>query len=263
MAVFSLPIIFRYTELAALIALWLVAVSDGCNYKSECEVNQVCCSNNCINGSSCVSPTPTEGPTQMYNCWSDSDCSSWESCCSQSCVSGSNCVGQYCSSDTDCSSDEICCYGICQYLYDDCYDAAAVIAGSVIGSLVFVCMFSMCIFYLLRRRRTFRHRGVMVGQGVTATVTTTGVMQSNPPHPGQFPPSYSYQQGNPYYPPPQYEQQQHTTNPPPYNPGTAAASEPPPPYTAVPQAASRGLCAPKPSYGAVQSGPNININVNE
>ena len=254
MAVFSFPIIFRYTELAALIALWLVAVSDGCNYKSECEVNQVCCSYNCIYASSCVG----------QGCSSDSECSSEESCCSHLCVSGSDCVGRYCSSRSDCSSYEICCNGICQYSSDDCYDAAAVIAGAVIGSLVFICMISMCIFYARRRRRTLHHGRVIVEQRVTATtVTTTGAMQGNPPHLGQFPPSNSYQQGNPYYPPPQYEHQQHTSYPPPYNPGTAAASEQPPPYTAAPQATSRGLCAPKPSYGAVQSGPNININVNE
>ncbi|KAL9971895.1 hypothetical protein ACROYT_G018116 [Oculina patagonica] len=100
----------------------------------------------------------------------------------------------------------------------------------------------MCIFYARRRQRTVRYGRVIVRQRVTATtVTTTGAIQSNPPHPGQVPPPVSYQQG---YPPPQYEQQQHTANPPPpYNPGATTASEEPPPYTAAPQ------------------GPTINFNI--
>ncbi|KAL9972170.1 hypothetical protein ACROYT_G018426 [Oculina patagonica] len=181
-------------------------------------------------------------------CSSDSDCSSGESCCNGECKYSSDCFGYSCSSNSDCGSWESCCNGKCQYSSDDCIDStAAVIAGAVIGSLVFICAISMCIFFVHRRQRTIRYGRVIEGQRVTATtVTTAGAnVQSNPPHPGQvIPPSYSY----PYYPPLQFEHQQHTINPPPYNPGTMAASEQPPPYTEVPQGGSGGVDAPKTSF---------------
>ncbi|XP_078370270.1 uncharacterized protein LOC144654023 [Oculina patagonica] len=215
-------------------------VGQSCSSYSDCSNGEIesCCSRLCLSRSTCVG---------QY-CSSDSDCSSGESCCNGECKYSSDCFGYSCSSNSDCGSWESCCNGKCQYSSDDCIDStAAVIAGAVIGSLVFICAISMCIFFVHRRQRTIRYGRVIEGQRVTATtVTTAGAnVQSNPPHPGQvIPPSYSY----PYYPPLQFEHQQHTINPPPYNPGTMAASEQPPPYTEVPQGGSGGVDAPKTSF---------------
>jgi len=242
MAAMSFAVSFKYAAMVVLIGFSLAALSDGCTYKGDCETSQVCCDSECVYGASCVG---------RY-CSSDYDCSSGESCCGQSCVSSSSCVGQYCSFDSDCGGWGTCCHGTCQNVYDSCVDiAAVVIASSVIGSLAFICMMSMCIFYARRRGRTIQGR-VILGQSVTATTATTTryATQVNPPYQGQAPSSYSYQQGHPYYPLPQSEQHQ-TANLPPYNSGTMAGCEQPPPYPTEPQRVSGGVYAPKTSYGTI------------
>ncbi|KAL9971897.1 hypothetical protein ACROYT_G018118 [Oculina patagonica] len=149
-----------------------------------------------------------------------------------------------CSTDSDCGTWLECCDGKCTY--DNCADTTAVIIGSVVALVAFfVVIFVSCAVSRHRQRARLRGRGCH-GRGVTATtVTTTGSnIQSNPPHPGQVPPSVSYQPGYPHYPPVQYGQQQlHMTNPPPpYNPETMTASEQPPPsYTE----ATQGVYAPR------------------
>ncbi|KAL9972164.1 hypothetical protein ACROYT_G018419 [Oculina patagonica] len=103
MAAFSFAILFKS---AALIACLLVAVSDGCTYKSDCEWHEVCCKSICIYGTSCVGDY----------CFSDSGCSIGQSCCNSRCVYGSSCVGHRCrgySWSDDCSIGEICCNSKC------------------------------------------------------------------------------------------------------------------------------------------------------
>lgn len=274
---FAVP--FKYAAMVALIGFSLAALSDGCTFQSDCEANQVCCHSECVYSSSCVGQycsydsDCSDGESccgQTYKtcvssstcvgqyCSSDSDCSIGESCCELTCVSSSSCVGQHCSLDSDCGSWETCCHGTCQYDYDNCVDiAAVVIASSVIGSLAFVCMISMCFFYARRRGRSIQG-GVIVGQRVTASTTTTTryATQGNPPYQGQAPPYYSYQQCHPYYPVTQSEQHQ-TANPPPYNPGTMAGSEQPPPYPTEPNRASGGVHAPINSYGTIPRAPAV------
>ena len=235
---------FNYAAMVAVIGFSLAAVSDGCTDKGDCEVNQVCCDGECVYGSSCVG---------RY-CSSDFDCPGVaESCCSRKCRYRSDCLGLSCFSSSDCGDIGSCCHGTCQNEYDSCFNfTAAVIASSVIGSLLFICMISMCIFFARRRRRTVQGRVV-----ATTANNTRYSIQGNPPYYGQAPPSYSYQQGHPYYSFPQYEQQQHAANPPPYNPETVAGSEQPPPYSAETQEATGGVNAPKPSYGTITSAPPV------
>ena len=248
MAALPFAIPFKYAAMIALIGFSLAAQSDGCAYNSDCDLNQICCDGECVYRSSCVG---------QY-CSFDSDCFSGESCCSDHCHDSSDCTGFSCSFSSDCGSWGTCCHGTCQNVYDSCVDiAAAVIASSVIGSLLFICMISMCIFFARRRRRTVQGR-VIVGRSVTAN-NTRYTIQGNPPYQGQAPPSYSYQQGHPYYPFPLSEQRQQisTVYPPRYSPETAAGSEQPPPYTAEPQEAPGGVYAPKSSYGTIPSAPPV------
>lgn len=218
-----------------------VAVShSGCLYQSDCRSNYVCCSHQCIYGSSCVG----------RNCASQSDCTSEEVCCDSDCKYGSDCNGSPCNADSDCGQFNLnCCDGTCQY--NDCNDAA-VFFGSIFGSLVVLFMFLMCISFAFRRRRALDRGRIIVGQRVTTTTTVRSAMQSSSTYPEQNPPTY--QQGYPNYPPPQYEQHQ-TNRPPPYNLGPSTASEQPPPYTEGPQGGAGRIYTPKPSYGAVASAP--------
>ncbi|KAL9972165.1 hypothetical protein ACROYT_G018421 [Oculina patagonica] len=103
MAAFSFAILFKSAALVASVSLF--AVSDGCTFKSDCEVNQVCCDFICVYASSCV----------RRFCPSDSGCSSGESCCANECVYGSSCVNRSCSYKSDCSSGESCCKSKCVY----------------------------------------------------------------------------------------------------------------------------------------------------
>ncbi len=287
MAPFSFANLFKYSALVGLIAFSLLAVSDGCYYDSDCEVNEVCCNYKCVYGSSCVGQSCYSDSACFsgesccngkclhgsscvgQSCTYKSDCSSGESCCSRSCVSSSSCDGRQCSSVDDCSRSQSCCNskckygdclgsscstdsdcgtstvlncceGKCEYSYD-CSDSTAVIIGSVVGSVVVISMIFVCIVVAYRRQRAL-HGGVIVGQ--RTTVTTTGAIQRNPPHPGQVPPPVSYQPGYPHYPPAQYGQQLHTTNPLPYNPGTTGmtvSEQPPPSYTE----ATQGVFTPR------------------
>lgn len=277
MAAVSLVIPFRYVALFVLITFSFFAVNDGyCQpWTADCESNQVCCNHVCVSGSSCVgrscssdsqcstgerccgSRCTSDSSCAGHFCTSFSDCSRYEGCCNNVCKVDSGCIGYSCSTTSDCGASETCCYGTCQYTYDDCYDSTAVIIGSVVGGVVFISVISLFIFLVCRRRRT-RHYGRMIeGQRTTATtLSTTGAIQSNPPHQGQVPPSH--QQGYPYYPPLQYEQPQQATNiPPPYNPGTMPASEQPPPYPGEPQGGSGGVYDPKPFYGPMPSAPPV------
>lgn len=203
----------------------------------------------------CVAATSCIG----HYCVSISDCPGSSSCCNSKCRGTSNCWGASCSINSDCGVSETCCYGTCQYSYDDCINTTAAIIGSVVGAIVFISIVSLIIFLACRRRRRLHqpYGRVIDGQRTTAaTVATTGAVQSNPPYPGQVPPSY--QQGYPYQPQVQYEQPQQTTNiPPPYNPGIMAAGEQPPPYPAEPQGLSGGVYAPKTSYDAAPSAPPV------
>ena len=205
----------------------------------SCDVDYVCCRNECVLGSDCYD----------QDCILDSDCSFGESCCNSQCKNTYDCIGQPCSVNSDCRSNEYCCDGTCT-IYS-CYNPTPVIVGSILGTSFIVCVFSVCIYYGCRRRRV-QHGRVIVGQRVTtATVRTTRTTtQPYPPYVGQIPPPY--QQGYQYYPPPQYEQHQ-TAIPPPYNPGTTAANDQPPPYSAATQVRSGGVYTPKTSYGAVQT----------
>lgn len=232
--------------LFALLSCSLVAISNGCTGKRDCSLSDhVCCNNECVYGSSCIG---------RY-CTFNFDCSSHESCCNNKCKSGSDCIAFSCSIDSDCGNRETCCFGKCQHSYEDCYDSTVVIMGSIFGSLLLIFLISMCIIVVRRRRRRIHRGRVIVGRRITPTITTTRcATQSNPSYRGQVPPSY--QQIYPYYPPPQYGQPQ-TINPPPYNPGTVEASEQPPPYTAESQGGSRGVIAPKRSYGTIPSAPHL------
>ena len=135
-----------------------VAVShSGCSYQSDCQSNYVCCSHQCIYGSSCVG----------RNCASQSDCASEEVCCGSDCRYGSDCNGFPCNADSDCGQFNLnCCDGTCQY--NDCNDAA-VFFGSIFGSLVVLFMFLMCISFACRRRRALDRGRIIVGQRVTTT----------------------------------------------------------------------------------------------
>lgn len=250
MAVLPFAVPFNYAAMVALIGFSLAAVSDGCTSGGNCNVTQVCCDGQCVSSSSCVG---------RY-CSSDFDCPGVQSCCSRKCRYRSDCIGLSCFSSSDCGDNfESCCHGTCQDVNDICVNVvAAVIASSVIGSILFICMISMCIFFARRRKRTVQGR-VIGGPSVTATTAnnTRYATQGNPPYHGQAPPSYSYQQGHPYYPFPQSEQQQQAANPPPYNPETVAVSEQPPPYSAEQQEATGGVYVPKPSYGSIPSAPPV------
>ena len=226
-----------------LAASSLVAAGNGwCSgrYSSSCEANQVCCHHQCVTGSDCY---------HLY-CQTDLDCSSGESCCNSQCETGYDCSGFSCSSDSHCSDYEVCCYGICQNANEYCddyqYDPTPEIIGSVCGSLILICLISMCIFFARRRRQAIVRPGrVIVGRRVTSVTTSRGVPQAHPPYTGQVP--APYQQGYSYYPPPQYQQHQ-TAAPPPYNAGVTSPSQPPPPYNPV--------YAPQTTYGAVQNDPS-------
>ena len=179
---------------------------------------------------------------QLISCSSQIDCNYDHSCCNGRCVYDSNCMGYSCSDDSDCRSWETCCDGIC---YDDCPADYVAIVGIVIGSLIFICLLSLCCFVCYRRRQRYGG-GLIVGRRVTATtVTTRCVTQSNTPYQyqGQVPPPY--QQSYPYNPPPQYVQY------PPYNAGSATSSEPPPPYITAPEGRPGGVYTPQSNYGAV------------
>ena len=147
-----------------------VAVShSGCLYQSDCQSNYVCCSHQCIYGSSCVG----------RNCASQSDCASEEVCCDSDCRYGSDCNGSPCNADSDCGQFNLnCCDGTCQY--NDC-DDAAVFFGSIFGSLVVLFMFLMCISFAFRRRRALDRGRIIVGQRVTTTTTVRSAMQSSSP----------------------------------------------------------------------------------
>ena len=251
MAVASFVFSIKQIALSALVTFVFVTVNSsyGCTFNSDCARNQVCCNRECVNGASCVG----------HYCSSDFDfpCSitGGESCCNKKCVKGSNCLGYSCSTDSDCKVLETCCHGTCQNSYEDCYNSAGVVIGAIIGSLVFILFFSVCICLACRRQRRLQGSIIIIGEGTTAnTFTATGATRENPPHQGQIPPPY--QQGYPYYPPPQYEHPQQTTSfPPPYNPGTMAGSDVPPPYTAESQGLSGGVYAHRHSYGALPSAP--------
>ena len=113
-----------------------VAVShSGCLYQSDCQSNYVCCSHQCIYGSSCVG----------RNCASQSDCASEEVCCDSDCRYGSDCNGSPCNADSDCGQFNLnCCDGTCQY--NDCNDAA-VLVQYLDHLSCFSC--SLCVFPLL------------------------------------------------------------------------------------------------------------------
>ena len=178
------------------------------------------------------------------DCSSKIDCGYDHSCCGGQCLYGTNCVGYSCSDDSDCRSWEICCDGICS---NDCSttDYGAIV-GILIGSFIFMCLLSLCCYYVCYRPRQ-RYRGrVIVERRVTATtIATRCATQSNTPYQyqGQVPPPY--QQSYPYNPPPQYVQY------PPYNAGSAKSSGPPPPYSTASEGRPGGVYTPQSNYGAV------------
>ena len=212
-----------------------VSVSDAygwCN-NHYCGLNKVCCNNVCVVGSDC----------RNY-CSTDADCSFSQSCCKNKCRNSIDCEGFPCSTDSDCGSmGYSCCQGTCQL---GCFVQVAIIVGSVCGGLVFICMVSVIVCFVCRRRNT-RPGRVITATGSTVR-TTTGVPQANPPYPvGQVPPSY--QQSYPNHPSRQFDQFQ-TAPPPPYNPEPARASEQPPSYNEATKGSSERVYAPQSSYGA-------------
>ena len=84
-------------------------VVQGCVTAADCNVGQVCCDDDCVDGSSCVG----------HVCFFDSNCAWGESCCGAPgiCVLGSNCLGQACTPDGTggkiCSGGESCCSRKC------------------------------------------------------------------------------------------------------------------------------------------------------
>ncbi|KAJ7388833.1 hypothetical protein OS493_035391 [Desmophyllum pertusum] len=236
----------KYVVLFFLIAFSLFAVSHAeyCFKTSDCgSPRQLCCNSECVYRSSCLG----------LDCAFDSECSSGESCCVTKCTNGPNCVGFKCSTESDCDgtgtyqNKVVCCKGTCTK-YDVCYPTP-IIVGSVVGSLIFICIIAGIFFACRWRRRVHRaiESRIIAEQSVTETSTRCAT-QSNPLYQGKYP--RSYQQGYPYHPPPQHEQQQ-TAIPPRYKPETMAATQQPPPDTAAQQGRSGGVYAPKPSYGAV------------
>lgn len=222
-----------------LIASWLFAVSNSCSrysYLDSCEYKQVCCNNECITGSDCLN----------HYCTSENDCSFAEVCCNKKCRNSLNCEGFPCSTDSDCGFMTSCCHGTCKDDGSCTFVSIAVIVGSVVGGLIFICLVSVCIFFACRQRQTTARPGRVIT--ATTVTSTSGVPRANRPYPRQVPPSY--QQGYPYYPPPQSEEHQ-TAAPPPYNPDATRASDQPPPYSAATQGRSGGVYTPQPSYGAV------------
>ena len=219
-----------------LITVSLVPVSDGndwCN-NHNCGFNEICCNDVCVVGSDCY-------------CTSDDDCSFVQSCCKNKCRNSMDCEGFPCSTDLDCGfMGYTCCQGTCQ---TDCFVQVAIIAGSVCGGLVFICVVSFIICCVCRRRNT-RPRRVITCTATNSTVTTTtGLPQANPPYPvGQVPPPY--QQSYPNYPPPQFDQLQTAAAPPPYNSEPARASEHPPSYNEATTRSSGRVYVPQNSYGA-------------
>ena len=180
------------------------------------------------------------------DCSSQIDCDSGQSCCSGQCVYGTDCLGRSCSDDSDCRFLEKCCDGTCSD-NDTCfgYNVGAIV-GIAIGSLIFICLLSLCFYYTCYcPRRRYQGRVIAEQRVTTTTVTTRCATQSNAPYQyqGQVPPSY--QQSYPYNPPPQYVQY------PPYNAGSARSSEPPPPYSIAPEGRLGVVYAPQSNYGAV------------
>lgn len=176
------------------------------------------------------------------DCSSEIDCNYGHSCCGDQCVYGTNCKGYYCSGDSDCSW-ETCCDGTCS---DSCFitDYGAMV-GIIIGSLILVCLLSVCCYYYARPRQSYRGRVIVERRATTTTVATICATQSNTPYQyqGQVPPPY--QHSYPHNPPSQYVQY------PPYNAGSAKSSEPPPPYSIAPEGRPGGVYTPQRNYGAV------------
>ena len=107
----------------------------------SCDSGYVCCNNKCVLGLDCYG---------QY-CTLNSHCSIGESCCNSQCKDGIDCIGQSCSVNSDCAggSFEYCCDGTCSY--DSCYDATAVILGSIFGTIfIFVRFLGM---HLLRLQK--------------------------------------------------------------------------------------------------------------
>ena len=238
-----------------LLALVTCNLADGsCD---ECRKDdQVCCSDDCINGSSCLglscssdlncsrgesccSNVCVDQPNCLgRTCSSYSDCSSpKESCCSERCTSlpsGNGCVGMSCSSDSDCGTD-ICCGGKCDFecrglestpwlLYTVAY-----FVPTAIGLIIF----SGAAYFLYRTcadcfgcEKHAHDREVEDQRGIT--------LQGNFPRPCQTPPSN--EQEDPSNSPP-YEQS------PPKEP-----SVPPPPYSEIEEDSSGGISTSQNTY---------------
>lgn len=216
-----------------------------CSSDSDCFKDESCCSSECSHMSSCLG----------QSCNYDSDCSGGQSCCSSECRDSADCVGYPCYSASDCHQREFCCDGTCSYA--DCYiptasveieDNTSLIVGTLLGSLAFGFIVTLCIFNCRRQRPV---TSVLVAdQRVQTTYTGTveHPAQINSPYPGQATPSY--QQGYPYCTRLQYEQ--HQTIQTPYKPDGTEASEQPPPYSELPRENPRGVL-PQRTYGAIPS----------
>lgn len=158
--------------LLALFASSLFAVSEGrCNNAYDCEDDQVCCSNVCVYGSSCLGYFCSTGSYWKCSsgesccnnvcvsgsnclgqtCTFSADCGGGETCCNEKCTFGYDCTGQPCSTSFDCGSDEYCCGGTCGY--NDCTDDNTLwlVLGLIFGSVLVVIVISFFVLYIYRR----------------------------------------------------------------------------------------------------------------
>ena len=205
----ALVVLFIFSSRFAIIFGWC----DDDRFSRSCSSDQICCGNQCVNGSSCL----------HQSCSTDFDCSVNEACCSGQCQHGSNCLGNYCSNNSDCSVYESCCNNVCQYRYGctcifhGSYNDAFLIPFIVVGSLVAFFIVMMFIYYCNRRARLGRPCRVEVERQVTTTVPTTTQSVTNAP-------PQAHQQGHAYQSLPQCDQYQNAA-PPPYSGRIATGSD--------------------------------------
>lgn len=162
-------------------------VVQGCVTAADCNVGQVCCDDDCVDGSSCV------GHVCFLNsdcAWGESCCgapgvcvlgsnclgqactpdgtgggicSGGESCCNRKCINGSVCIGSSCSKDSDCNyrNIEYCCRGTCSY-QSGCTNVSitVIIVSSVCGFVIVVLIIFLCIYCRRRVQRADLTTGV-------------------------------------------------------------------------------------------------------
>ena len=205
-----------------------------CSSDSDCSKSESCCNSECSNTTSCLGKW----------CIHDSDCSSGQSCCNHECRDSPDCVGYFCNSESDCAKWELCCDGTCSkadclYIIPtvsvDTNDNTVFIVATLLGSLAFGLLGTLCIFVCRRQRAASVS---VAGQGVLPVHSNAVEQPAQIYPPGQVPPSY--QHGYNYYPTPQYEQQQ------------AKAGEQPPHYNTTLKESSGGG-RPQKVYGAIPS----------